>query len=114
VVAPSDQEFDFDDQIVNSKVYRKFLAQVMAKGNLGNLGTSEVIEGDLIDFSDDTTLKILQRQSEEAAMESATKLLEGLVVSNVEEVARKEPVSSREQEQFLIEGFLALTFCRKL
>jgi hypothetical protein len=93
VIAPSEKEFDFDDQIVNSKVYRKFLARAMAKGNLGNLGPSELIEGDLIDFSDDTNLKVYQSQSEEATTESATNLLEGLVISNVEKVARKEPVS---------------------
>lgn len=89
VIAPSDQEFDFDDQIVNSKVYRKLLAQALAKGNLG---PSEVVEGDLIDFSDEATVKA--RESNDPATDGATRLLEGLVMSNVDEVARKEPVSS--------------------
>jgi len=65
----------------------------MAKGNLSNLGPSEVIEGDLIDISDDASLEARQRQSEEAVTESAARLLEGLVISNVGEVVYKEPVS---------------------
>jgi hypothetical protein len=93
VVAPSDQEFDFDDLIVNSKVYRKFLAEAMAKGNLDNLGSSEIIEGDLIDLSDGATLNAREGQLEEIATDSAAGLLGGLVISNVNEVARKEAVS---------------------
>lgn len=88
VNAPSELEFDFDDQIVNSKVYRRMLAQAMAKGNLG---PTEIIEGDLIDFSDEATLKGRPAEEEDVT-DGAAKLLEGLVMSNVDEVAaRKEP-----------------------
>lgn len=89
VIAPSEQEFDFDDQIVNSKVYRKLLAQAMAKGNLGP-PVSVDVEGDLIDFSDEATLKA--RETQEETTEGAARLLEGLVMSNVDEVTRREPV----------------------
>lgn len=89
MIAPSDQEFDFDDQLVNSKVYRKLLAQAMAKGSLGPSEAIEV-EGDLIDFSDEATVKGNHEFQEEVT--GTARLLEGLVMSNVDEVTRKEPV----------------------
>jgi hypothetical protein len=95
VVAPSDQEFDFDDLIVSSKVYRKFLAEAMAKGNLDNLGASEIVEGDLIDLSDGSILTARQGQLEEVATDSAARLLGGLEISNVGEVTRKDTVSCK-------------------
>jgi len=84
MVAPSDQEFDFDDQIVSSKVYRKFLAQAMAKGRLGR---SEVTESGLADISNDTTLKARQGHLDEA------RPLEDSEISSVDEMADEEPVS---------------------
>jgi hypothetical protein len=54
VVAPSELEFGFDDEIVNSRVYRRMLTQAMQKHPARKI---EVVEGDLIDFSDEMTIK---------------------------------------------------------
>jgi Tfp pilus assembly protein PilF len=80
LVAPSEIEFDFDDQIVNSRVYRRMLAQAMMKTTPSDI---EVIEGDLIDFSDVATIKETAIQKEETS--SAVRLLEGLVISKQEQ-----------------------------
>lgn len=49
-------EFDFDDIIVNSKVYRRVLASAIEKVSEKNNDDSDVIEGDLIDLSDSQTI----------------------------------------------------------
>ncbi len=54
MMAPSELEFDFDDQTVSSKVYRRMLAQAMQKKPASDVN---VVEGDLIDLSDDLTTK---------------------------------------------------------
>jgi tetratricopeptide (TPR) repeat protein len=80
LAAPSEIEFDFDDQIVNSRVYRRMLAQAMTKTMTSDV---EVIEGDLISFADVATIKETAIQKEETS--SAARLLEGLVISEQEQ-----------------------------
>lgn len=44
-------EFDFDDDVVNSTVYRRAMARVQRQQGLRNKVRTSVIEGDLIDFA---------------------------------------------------------------
>jgi hypothetical protein len=53
IVAPSDLELEFDDIIINSQTYGRLLAQVQAKPGIESLEES----GDLIDFTDDDTVR---------------------------------------------------------
>jgi TolA-binding protein len=80
LATPSEIEFDFDDQIVNSRVYRRMLAQAMTKTTASDV---EVIEGDLINFVDVATIKETAIQNEETSF--AIRLLEGLVISDQEQ-----------------------------
>lgn len=50
----SELEFDFDDIIVNSAAYRRALAAAKQQASAPDV---EVVDGDLIDFSDNDTLK---------------------------------------------------------
>jgi DNA-binding transcriptional MocR family regulator len=90
IVAPSDLEFDFDDQIVNSKVYRKFLAQAIQKKQVNDMN---VVEGDLIDFSDELTIKDSVVQHELA--EQTARLLRGLKISDMNQGTHEEGLESR-------------------
>jgi hypothetical protein len=73
ITAPSELEFDFDDQIVSSKVYRRFLAQAMHKKQASD---ANVVGGDLLNFSDDLTIKDVASGLEDA--EDAARLLGGI------------------------------------
>lgn len=70
ITGASELEFEFDDDIVNSKVYRRALAYARGK-TLKN--DQPIIEGDLIDLSDSQTIVAAQTNQ-------ATQDLECLVV----------------------------------
>lgn len=82
----TEQEFDFDDDIVNSKVYRRHLA-ALRKPAVKN--QEPIIEGDLIDSSDSRT--IIAGQTEQLAHD-----LEGLVIQLHDE-DRKDSNNSEEK-----------------
>lgn len=54
VMAPSGQEFDFDDIIVNSAAYRRALAAARKQHVPSSVPEAE---GDLIDFTDGNTIR---------------------------------------------------------
>ena len=93
LAAPSEMEFDFDDQIVNSRVYRRMLAQAMTKTTPSDV---EVIEGDLIDFSDVATNKETGIQKEPS---STVRLLEGLVISEQEQNVNNASEASHDYQR---------------
>jgi hypothetical protein len=88
----SDREFDFDDLIVSSKVYRRALAAARAgkqpvyeTSSQTNEQTTDgsneqaLFEGDLMDFSDAAT--ITQKTIEQASIHGTTRDLAGLTLS---------------------------------
>jgi protein-serine/threonine kinase len=83
----SDLEFDFDDVIVNSKVYRRVLASARGKVLEAN---RPIIEGDLIDLSDLQTVT-------EAKIVEVTQDLECLIVSQHEQPVNALPEPSISQ-----------------
>ena len=87
VAATPEIEFDFDDQIFNSRVYRRVLAREMTK-TMHVASDVEAIEGDLNDFSDAATMKETGIQKEETS--AAARLSEGLVVPQGRENAPVE------------------------
>ncbi|PMD16650.1 hypothetical protein NA56DRAFT_752922 [Hyaloscypha hepaticicola] len=97
VAGSSGIEFDFDDQIVNSKVYKRMLAQAMTKTMASDV---EAIEGDVIDSSGVATIKETAIQKEEAS--AAARLLEGLVISQgPEKVLSKEHIDTFDSKFWL-------------
>jgi serine/threonine protein kinase len=80
-------EFDFDDVIVNSKVYRRVLASARGKVLEAN---RPIIEGDLIDLSDSQTVT-------EGKIDEVTQDLECLIVSQHEQPVKALPEPSISQ-----------------
>ncbi|KAE8446167.1 hypothetical protein EG329_012392 [Mollisiaceae sp. DMI_Dod_QoI] len=83
ITGASELEFDFDDLIVNSRVYRRVLAS--AKGKVVDT-VQQTVEGDLIDLSDSQTIIA-------GPIEPSTQGLEGLIVSQHDQVL-KSPLES--------------------
>ena len=71
-------EFEFDDLIVNSKVYRRVLKSAMEKASEKTEYDRGVIEGDLIDLSDSPTIAAVQGKN-------SNQDLECLIISRDEE-----------------------------
>ncbi len=70
-------EFDFDDVIVNSKVYR----QVLASARRNAIINDQVIEGDLIDLSDSHTITAVDHKHNIKDLESFVILSDDLMAS---------------------------------
>jgi hypothetical protein len=83
VAGDSEIEFEFDDLVVNSKVYRRVLASSRRKVPETD---RDVIEGDLIDLSDSQTISAAQ-------IDETTRDLEGLIVSQHEQTINYPPPS---------------------
>lgn len=82
----SDKEFDFDDLIVNSKAYRRVFAVAKAGKQPANQAAgspttdrdeSPLVEGDLIEFSDNATITA----SDQSRVYGATQDLAGLTLT---------------------------------
>ncbi|CZR67753.1 uncharacterized protein PAC_17652 [Phialocephala subalpina] len=84
ITGASELEFEFDDDIVNSKVYRRALAYARGK-TLKN--DQPIIEGDLIDLSDSQTIVAAQTNQ-------ATQDLECLVVQQHDQASGMMEASS--------------------
>lgn len=86
VMADSELEFDFDDIVVNSAAYRRALA---AARHQAPAPRSNDIEGDLIDFSDNATLKQAPLQKEDSGIAAISDdLLDLNFVANVRTQSR--------------------------
>jgi hypothetical protein len=78
-IAASEQEFDFDDLIVDSKIYRRVLAQAKHRAHENRQPVVEGDIGDLIDLTDAETLRNVTIQDD---LDSAVKLLDGMVITD--------------------------------
>ncbi|KAF2669340.1 hypothetical protein BT63DRAFT_258973 [Microthyrium microscopicum] len=90
--ASSAIEFEFDDMIINSQVYRKVVAAAMSRTPSR---PTEEIEGDLIDLSDAATIKAGHEDDSltgEASRELATLMLSETRTTVVVEEPSAEPI----------------------
>ena len=78
MMASSELEFDFDDIIVNSTAYRRALAAAKQQKQVPH---AEEVNGDLIDFSDDATLRHATTLNREEDLGAISQDLLGLTFS---------------------------------
>lgn len=79
-IAASEREFDFDDLVVNSKIYRRVLAQAKHRAHETGQPVIESDLGDLIDLTDAETVKNAGHQDDD--LEGAVRLLDGIVIAD--------------------------------
>jgi hypothetical protein len=89
MVAPSDLELEFEDIIINSQTYGRLLAQAQAKPGIDSL--EEL--GDLIDFTDDDTVR--EEEPSGFGLPGALRALEGLSLHEPQK--EKEPKESNDE-----------------
>jgi hypothetical protein len=93
IVAPSDQEFDFDDLVINSGAYRRVMAHAQAKIQQPTIQEPSAL-GDLMHLTDTSTS---MEHSPPAAPLAVFRDLEGLTMF-CEPLAREQTIESSEDQ----------------